>query len=87
MKFSAHISSNIQNLVTICLAIFVAFSISLLAQVVIFSFQKNISSAALQPYKVASSSKYFALVVSNVSLSGKNQVTHKAHHLDIIEIL
>jgi hypothetical protein len=49
MKFSAHISSNIQNLVTICLAILVALSISLLAQVVIFSFQKNTSSAALPP--------------------------------------
>jgi len=48
-KFSAHISSNIQNLVIICLAIFVALSISLLAPVVIFSFQKNISSAALPP--------------------------------------
>jgi len=49
MKFSAQISSNIQNLVTMDLAILVALSISLLAQVVIFSFQKNISSAALQP--------------------------------------
>jgi hypothetical protein len=47
IKFSAQISSNIQNLVTIFLAILVALSISLLAQVVIFSFQKNISSAAL----------------------------------------
>gem|GEM_PF-3231198 len=49
MKFSAPMSSNIQNLVTICLAMLVALSMSLLAPVVIFSFPKNISSAALPP--------------------------------------
>jgi hypothetical protein len=83
-KFSAQISSNIQNLITICLAIEVALSISLLAQVVILSFPKNISSAALHQYKVANSSKYFDFEVSKLSLSGKNQVTHKAHHLETI---
>jgi len=87
MKFSAQISSNIQNLVTICLAIFVALSISLLAQVVILSFQKNISSAALHPYNVANSSRYLAFEVNRLSLSGRNQVTHNAHHLEIILIL
>jgi hypothetical protein len=86
-KFSAHISSNIQNLVTICLAIFVALSISLLAQVVILSFQKKISSAALHQYSVANSSKYLALDVNRLSLSGRNHVTHSAHHLDTIDIL
>jgi hypothetical protein len=65
----------------------VAFSISLLAQVVILSFPKNISSAALQPYKVANSSKYLSFGISKLSLSGKNQVTQSAHHLDIIETL
>jgi hypothetical protein len=46
-KFSAPISSSIPNLVTISRAILVALSISLEAQVVIFSFQKNTSSATL----------------------------------------
>jgi hypothetical protein len=54
---------------------------------VIFSFQKNTSSATLHQYKVASSSKYFAFETKSLSLSGKNQVTHKAHHLEIIETL
>jgi hypothetical protein len=66
------------------LAISVALSISLDAHVVILAFQKNTSSAALQPNRVASSSKYFAFVTSNTSLSGKNQVTHRAQPLDII---
>jgi hypothetical protein len=69
------------------LAIFVALSISLLAHVVIFSFQKNISSAALQPYSVANSSKYFDFLVKRVSLSGKNQVTHNAQPLETIDTL
>jgi hypothetical protein len=60
---------------------------SLLAQVVIFSFQKNISSATLHQYKVDNSSKYLSLGTSKLSLSGKNQVTQSAHHLEIIEIL
>jgi hypothetical protein len=86
-KFSAQISSSIQNLVTIDLAIFVALSISFEAHVVILSFQKKTSSATLQPYKVASSSRYLAFDTRRVSLSGKNHVTHKAHHLEIIETL
>jgi hypothetical protein len=66
------------------LAIFVALYMSLLAQVVIFSFPKNISSAALHQYRVVNSSKNLDFLVNKTSLSGKNQVTHKAHHLDII---
>jgi iron uptake system EfeUOB component EfeO/EfeM len=54
---------------------------------VIKSFQKNISSAALPPNKVASSSRNLAFEVKTSSLSGKNQVTHKAHHLGVILIL
>jgi hypothetical protein len=65
----------------------VAFSISFDAQVVIFSLPKNISSAALPPNKVASSSKNLDFDVKTSSLSGKNQVTHKAHHLGVILIL
>jgi hypothetical protein len=41
----------------------VAFSISLLAQVVIFSFPKNISSEALPQYKVDNSSRNLAFEV------------------------
>jgi hypothetical protein len=66
------------------LAICVAFSISLLAQVVIFSFQKNISSDALPQKSVDNSSKNLDFFVNKTSLSGKNHVTHSAHHLDII---
>ncbi|MBT3726460.1 hypothetical protein HOG21_01860 [bacterium] len=51
------------------------------------SFQKNTSSAALPQYSVANSSIYFAFETSNLSLSGKNQVTHNAHHLDTIDTL
>jgi subtilase family serine protease len=73
--------------VIISRAIFVALSISFEAQVVINSFQKKISSATLPQYKVESSSKYLAFETRSLSLSGKNQVTHKAHHLEIIETL
>jgi hypothetical protein len=59
----------------------------LLAPVVIFSFQKNTSSAALHQYKVVNSSKYLSFGTSSESLSGKNQVTHKAQPLEIIETL
>jgi hypothetical protein len=60
---------------------------SLLAQVVIFSLPKNTSSAALHQYRVDSSSKYLSFGTSKESLSGKNQVTHNAQPLEIIEIL
>ncbi|MDP2396144.1 MAG: hypothetical protein Q8S84_03650 [bacterium] len=30
---------------------------------------------------------YFAFETNNVSLSGKNHVTHSAHHLDTIDTL
>jgi len=63
---------------------FVAFSISLLAHVVMFSFQKNTSSAALHQYSVANSSRNLAFEVRSLSLSGRNHVTQSAHPLDII---
>jgi hypothetical protein len=49
--------------------------------------EKNTSSAALHQYKVANSSKYLSFGISKESLSGKNQVTHKAPPLEIIETL
>jgi hypothetical protein len=57
------------------------------AQVVTSFFQKNISSATLQPYKLANSSSNLAFETKTESLSGKNHVTHNAHPLDTIEIL
>gem|GEM_PF-1191532 len=60
---------------------------SLDAQVVIFSFPKNISSETLHPYSVAISSRYFALETNILSFSGRNHVTHKAQPRDKIEIL
>jgi len=51
------------------------------------SFHINISSAALPQYKVANSSIYLAFETSNLSRSGKNHVTHNAHHLETMETL
>ncbi|MEA3387411.1 MAG: hypothetical protein U9Q66_03360 [Patescibacteria group bacterium] len=48
------------------------------------SIQKKISSAALHQNKTVNSSRKVAFDVNTLSLSGKNHVTHNAHHLETI---
>ncbi|NCQ82437.1 hypothetical protein GW750_06665 [bacterium] len=67
-------------------AIAVDFIKSFEAHVVIASFQKNNSSAALHHNNLTNSSRNFALEYKYVSSCGSVHVTHNACHLETIEI-
>jgi len=81
-----HISSSIPNFITMSDIIFVALSKSFEAHVVISSFQKKTSSAALHQSNDIVSSMILFFEYKYLSSSGIFRVAHSACHLRTIVI-